>query len=80
VGGTPRQLVEDAFEADLAPDGERLAFLRDVGRPDVQADAIYVAASDGREARELLRSDGHGLAAPAWAACGDRGSRGPHLS
>ena len=70
VGGEPRQLLADAYQADWSPDGARLAFLR--VRPATSAGAGAPARSvsvvgshelaTGRE-RELYTTEGRALSA-----------------
>lgn len=46
VGGQPRRLLEDVYEADWAPDGRRVAFLRRVHGPQGSKSILGVVAVD----------------------------------
>ena len=51
LGGESRRIVEDGWNADLSPDGQRLVFER--------GGAIFVAGSDGSDVRELPQRPHH---------------------
>ncbi|HVG23036.1 MAG TPA: protein kinase [Thermoanaerobaculia bacterium] len=79
VGGDPRKLLDDAFDADWSPDGERIVFIRNVARPSGRADGlkavptssrqstVYVASIDGGAVRELASSLDSELTSPRWS-------------
>jgi eukaryotic-like serine/threonine-protein kinase len=69
VGGEPRRLIDDVTSADLSADGSKLAFIRPVQENRVARGALFVAAADGSNPRELTRSD-IGAALPRWSPDG----------
>ena len=79
VGGDPRRLIDNAFDGDWSPDGQRIAFIRDVARASARegrAEArptsgrhstICIATVDGGAVRELAASSEAELSAPRWS-------------
>ncbi len=67
VGGDPRKLIDDAFDGDFSPDGQRIAFIRDVERPNVRASTICIAPVDGGAVRQLVTSADSELTSPRWS-------------
>ncbi len=65
--GTEREpVVDGAFQPDLSADGEALAFVR--SDPDTFAQSLWVAQSDGSEARMILSADEfYALSGPRFA-------------
>ena len=67
VGGEPRKLIDNAFDGDWSPDGERIAFIRDVARASGRASTVCIAPVDGGAVRELATSTEAELTAPRWS-------------
>jgi serine/threonine protein kinase len=79
VGGDPRKLVDDAVEADWAPDGRRIAFVRLHEGSETNAALLLFDTESGRET-VLAEGQGQGLFCPRWSPDGlgvafARGSR-----
>jgi eukaryotic-like serine/threonine-protein kinase len=55
VGGEPRKVVDDALYGDFSPDGQRIAFVRQVSQGGGVASVVGVAGADGSSPRELAR-------------------------
>ncbi|HTR04297.1 MAG TPA: LpqB family beta-propeller domain-containing protein [Thermoanaerobaculia bacterium] len=68
VGGEPRKLLSNAYEADWSPDGTRLAFLRG-GRTSEEVE-VGIAAADGGDERILSRFKDTPLRRPRWTPDG----------
>lgn len=54
LNGTHEVLLEDASDLTFSPDGTRITFMR--WHPDVAAFTLSIAAPDGSDERELIRS------------------------
>lgn len=67
VGGDPRKLIDNAFDGDWSPDGQRIAFIRDVARASGRASTVCVAPVGGGAVREIATSDEAELTAPRWS-------------
>ncbi len=70
VGGEPRKLVDDALYGDLAPDGRRLAFVRQSATASGISSVLSLAAEDGSNVRELARFDAGAFVHPRWSPSG----------
>jgi len=72
VGGQPRKLMDDVVEADWAPDGERVAFLRMV--PEAGHNRLVVGITDLRTGTErlLLEVENRALYGLRWSPDGAR--------
>ena len=72
IGGAPRLLLEDAWDADASPDGSRLAYMTSAGdSAGVQA-RLTVAKGDGTEGRTLWSRGSVLVASPRWSPDGRR--------
>jgi len=85
VGGEPRRIIEDAYDADWSPDGRRIVFLREKGEGEDRGASVGVVELDGNGAREIAREAGAHLDFPRWSPDGTRiamrhysGENGPH--
>jgi serine/threonine protein kinase len=66
LGGEPRKLLDDAFDADWSPDGTEVAFIRN--RIDKERfSTVCVARNDGSQVRELVASSRDELTSPRWS-------------
>jgi eukaryotic-like serine/threonine-protein kinase len=70
VGGEPRKVLEDASEGDWSPDGSQIAFFRLKRFGRTNAGAIGIAASDGRDAREIAQIENANWSSPRWSPDG----------
>jgi Tol biopolymer transport system component len=70
VGGAPRKVVDDALYVDVAPDGRRIAFLRQQADADGMSSSIGLAAADGSGLRELARLSSGAFVHPRWSPDG----------
>lgn len=70
VGGEPRRLLEDVYEADWSPDGRRVAFLRRVNGARGPASILGVAAVDADRERKLADLATPFYAFPRWSPDG----------
>ncbi len=70
VGGEPRRLVANAFEADWSPDGRRVAFCRNRtvnGRIGVD---LAIVDSEGNGEKQLARLENFNIAGPRFSPDG----------
>lgn len=66
LGGEPRKVLDDAFDADWSPDGSEIAFIRN--RIDKERfSTLCIARSDGGNVRELAASSRDELTSPRWS-------------
>jgi TolB protein len=72
VGGRPRRLIEDAYEVDPSPDGERVAFLRARGDAGAPENLVMLANADGSGERQLYAVMNHVLYGVRWSPDGTR--------
>ena len=73
VGGQPRRVLADVVEADISPDGRRVAFVRTQRKANIVIrDELGVASADGREERILLNRPGGLLKGARWSPDGRR--------
>jgi serine/threonine protein kinase len=79
VGGEPRKVIDNAFDGDWSPDGNRLAFIRSRVAGD-RLSTVCVASVDGSAVREIVASPSEEYFAPRWSPAGKwiAVSRGPH--
>jgi serine/threonine protein kinase len=68
VGGEPRKLIQDAFEADSSPDGRSIAFLRT--GPEGGNSRLGLANADGSDQREILNPEQKRLFGVRWSPDG----------
>ena len=68
VGGQPHRVLAGVVEADISPDGRRVAFLRAGGG--TVSGVLGVASADGREERILLSRPGRYLRGVRWSPDG----------
>ena len=73
IGGKPRLLLEDAFDADPSPDGTQIAYVSGQADSSAQRARLMIAKSDGTESRELW-SAGYSVlpSSPRWSPDGKR--------
>ncbi|HEX2831435.1 MAG TPA: protein kinase [Thermoanaerobaculia bacterium] len=69
VGGEPRRILDTAGTVDVSPDGQQLAFTRNVNDQGTQQTAVFLANVNGANVRELARTD-VGAAHPRWSPDG----------
>ncbi len=72
LGGAPRLLLADAYDADPSPDGTRLAFIQGNSDSAGARLRLMVARVDGTEARELWSVGSMIPASPRWSPDGTR--------
>jgi serine/threonine protein kinase/Tol biopolymer transport system component len=79
VGGDARKLIDNAFDGDWAPDGKRIAFIRNRAAGD-RLSTVCVASTDGSDVREIVSSSVEEYFAPRWSPTGETiaVSRRPH--
>ncbi|MCC6349551.1 MAG: serine/threonine-protein kinase [Candidatus Eisenbacteria bacterium] len=70
LGGSPRLVIEDADDADIAPDGDRIAFLAGTSDSSGARAQLMLARSDGTARRELWSVGSVILANPRWSPDG----------
>jgi serine/threonine protein kinase/Tol biopolymer transport system component len=70
VGGAPRKIVDDALYGDFAPDGRRIAFLRQQADAAGMSSVVGLAAADGSDLRELARLPTGAFVHPRWSPDG----------
>jgi len=66
VGGDPRKLIDNAFDGDWSPQGNRVAFIRDRAAGG-RMSTLCIAPLDGGAVRELASSSDSELSAPRWS-------------
>jgi Tol biopolymer transport system component len=80
AGGSPQEILFQASEPSLSPDGTQLAFVGYADNDVVEAEEnhdylageIYVAGPDGSGARRLTRTDDVIESSPSWDPSGER--------
>jgi TolB protein len=80
AGGPPREILREASDPSLSPDGTRLAFISNVDRDSVGGDGsrergpseIYVAGADGSGAKRITYTDDVAESSPSWDPSGQR--------
>ncbi|HVS04396.1 MAG TPA: protein kinase, partial [Thermoanaerobaculia bacterium] len=70
-GGQPRTLLRDVFDADWAPDGARIAFVRHENTPGGGGTVLGILAPATGQTREVVRVPGRLLYQPRWSPDGD---------
>jgi Tol biopolymer transport system component/aminoglycoside phosphotransferase (APT) family kinase protein len=70
IGGAPRLLLEDASDADVSPDGGRIAYFGNTGDSGRVQSRLMLAKTDGTDARELWSRGSVLGAAPRWSPDG----------
>ena len=68
LGGEPRKVVTNGFDADPSPDGTMIAFVRNRGAERLAT--IVVATTDGSNERELAASSSDEFSSPRWSRDG----------
>jgi eukaryotic-like serine/threonine-protein kinase len=82
VGGEPRKVVDDAYEADWSPDGKEVAFLLNAAEGEQTSSFLYVLPVEAGVPRLVARVGRRGLVHPRWSpdgrsvACSEIGSGG----
>jgi serine/threonine protein kinase/Tol biopolymer transport system component len=69
VGGEPRKLIDNAFDADWSPDGKQLAFIR-YREAKGRLAMLCLAATNGGAVRELVATMEEDLFTPRWSPQG----------
>ena len=72
IGGAPRLLLEEASDADVSPDGNRVAFIAGIIDSSGVRARLMVAKSDGTGGRELYSIGSVGMGSPRWSPDGKR--------
>jgi Tol biopolymer transport system component len=72
IGGTPRRVLEEAFDADPSPDGARMAYVLGTADSAGVRVRLMVAKSDGTDGRELWSRGSVVVGAPRWSPDGKR--------
>ncbi len=72
VGGEPRKIVDDAYDADWSPDGNAVVFLRDRLDDGAAVSVIGAVEATGQGVRELADVKTAQLNAPRWSPDGGR--------
>jgi Tol biopolymer transport system component/DNA-binding winged helix-turn-helix (wHTH) protein len=67
LGGNPRKLLENAEARSVSPDGSQIAFVR--GEKNQE---IWLASSDGEQARKIVGEPGDIFGSVAWSPDGRR--------
>lgn len=69
LGGEPRKIITNGFDADPAPDGRSIAFIRNRGAE--RLSTIVIATVDGANERELAASAEDEFSSPRWSRDGE---------
>jgi serine/threonine protein kinase/Tol biopolymer transport system component len=67
VGGEPRKLIDNAFDADWSPDGKQLAFIRYRTDRASRYSTLCLAATNGGGVREIAATTEEDLFTPRWS-------------
>jgi serine/threonine protein kinase len=70
VGGEPRKLIDNAFDADWSPDGKEIAFIRNRGERNARTATLCITPTTGGAAREIVTSTVEELISPRWSPHG----------
>jgi eukaryotic-like serine/threonine-protein kinase len=70
VGGPPQRVLADAAEADVSPDGTRLAFVRYRVSESARMPELWVAGADGSGERPVDSAETPQLRSPRWSPDG----------
>jgi len=70
VGGEPRKIVDDAYEADWSPDGRLVAFLRDRRDGGSPVSIVGTADASGQQSREIAEVRLARINSVRWSADG----------
>jgi len=70
LGGEPRKVIDNAFDADISHDGRRLAFIRN-RVAGTRYSSLCVASSDGTAVKELVSTPSEELSSPRWSPDGE---------
>ena len=70
LGGPPQRVLADAAEADVSPDGTRLAFVRPRTSESGPAPELWVAGTDGSGARLVDTAETVQVRSPRWSPDG----------
>jgi eukaryotic-like serine/threonine-protein kinase len=70
VGGEARKAVDNAFDGDFAPDGRRIAFVRDRVAGTQRLSTICIGTPGGADVQELVSSATDDLFFPRWSPDG----------
>jgi len=70
LGGEPRKVLDNAFDADVARDG-RIAFIRNRAGG-TRTSTLCVASSDATSVKEISATANEDLAAPRWSPDGEQ--------
>jgi len=71
LGGEPRKVIDNAFDADISHDGRRIAFIRN-RVAGARYSTLCVASSDGSAVKEINATVNEDLASPRWSPDGER--------
>jgi len=71
IGGEPRKVIDNAIDADISPDGRRLAFIRNRVAGS-RYSTLCVASSDGTAVKEISSTTNEELNSPRWSPDGER--------
>jgi len=72
IGGKPRLLLEDAGDADCAPDGEPIAYIASTSDSSGVRARLMIARADGTGAREVWTRGAVVIGSPRWSPDGRR--------
>ncbi len=70
LGGSPQRLLADTIEADVSPDGSRLAFVRFRFSESGRTAELWVAGADGSGQRLLDKAEALQFRSPRWSPDG----------
>jgi len=70
VGGEPRKVLDDVWEADWSPDGSRIVIARNRISGGASTDFVLIVDAAGQDAREIARLDNISLSSPRWSPDG----------
>ncbi|MGH7725787.1 MAG: protein kinase domain-containing protein [Candidatus Eiseniibacteriota bacterium] len=70
IGGRPRLLLEDAFDADPSPDGTRIAYIASAADSAGTRARLMVAKADGTDGHELWSRGSISVLSPRWSPDG----------
>jgi Tol biopolymer transport system component/tRNA A-37 threonylcarbamoyl transferase component Bud32 len=71
VGGEPRKLIDNAFDADWSPDGKQIVFIRNRGERNARTQTLCITSTNGGAVREIASSMTDEFRSPRWSPRGN---------